>query len=205
MFKHDSSVYAPSENRLLAHVFKKQTSPDTSSAVQDRVKPFGRGLSHQLSSLTGVGERTCRKAIAFARTGTIGNKEETDRPGRLIKELDESLAIKIRDIITQSNKKGIPSSASCISNELRMEYDIERPNLIGKGDEIRPRRPKVFLDESYCHLDHATANRWVPKKGGIVSEPGWKPLLVIFAVFVVSWNKNKRQLQARFVRDSVYI
>ncbi|KAG0347255.1 hypothetical protein BGZ54_004964, partial [Gamsiella multidivaricata] len=64
------------------------------------------GPSHQLSALTGAGKRTCRKAVAFAETGTIDNKEETDRPEQLIKVLDENLATKIRDIITQSNKKG---------------------------------------------------------------------------------------------------
>ncbi|KAG0349992.1 hypothetical protein BGZ54_004098 [Gamsiella multidivaricata] len=90
------------------------------------MKPLGRGLSHQLSALTGAGERTCRKVADFAESGTIDNREKTDRSGRSIDGLDENFATKIRDIITQSNKKGIPNSASRISNELRAEYNIER-------------------------------------------------------------------------------
>ncbi|KAF9166066.1 hypothetical protein BGX20_000350 [Mortierella sp. AD010] len=88
----------------------------------------------------------------------------------------------------------------------RLEYLNRRmKDPIGKGDNVKPRHPEVFLDESYCHLDHSAANRWVPKKSGIISEPRRKPLLVIFAAFVVSWSKVKKELQAKFVQDSVYI
>ncbi|KAF9420383.1 hypothetical protein BGZ76_004097 [Entomortierella beljakovae] len=67
-----------------------------------------------------------------------------------------------------------------------------------------PRHPEVFLDESYCHLDHVSANRWV-SKGGIVTEPGRKPLLVIFAAFVVYYDSQKEEVVGKFVDDSVHI
>ncbi|KAF9359650.1 hypothetical protein BGX26_011804 [Mortierella sp. AD094] len=64
--------------------------------------------------------------------------------------------------------------------------------------------PEVFLDESYCHLDHAAAKRWVTS-GGVVSEPGRKPLLVIFAAFVVYYDEDTKELKRSFVEDSVHI
>ncbi|KAF9944109.1 hypothetical protein BGZ65_012616, partial [Modicella reniformis] len=65
--------------------------------------------------------------------------------------------------------------------------------------------PEVFLDESYCHLDHASANRWVPRNDSIVAEPGRQPTLIIFGAFVVYYDKDKRALQGKFAKDSVYI
>ncbi|KAI7825696.1 hypothetical protein BC939DRAFT_492077 [Gamsiella multidivaricata] len=131
MFKHGSSVYVPSEYRLLAHVFKKLTSPDTPPAVQDWMKILGRGTSHQLSALTGTGERTCRKAVAFAETGSI-DKEEIDRPGRPLSELDENLAAKIRDIITRSNKKTTPLVEGPEEDEENYEEMVLSVDLMGE-------------------------------------------------------------------------
>lgn len=65
-----------------------------------------------------------------------------------------------------------------------------------------PKLPEVFLDESYCHLDHHARFTWVPAKG-VVNERGRKPMLVIFGAFVVFRQDNK--LEARMVRESVLI
>lgn len=62
--------------------------------------------------------------------------------------------------------------------------------------------PEVFLDESYCHIDHHTRFTWVPSKG-IVNERGRRPMLVIFGAFVVFRQDNR--LDARMVRESVLI
>ncbi|KAF9303478.1 hypothetical protein BGZ91_009101, partial [Linnemannia elongata] len=67
-----------------------------------------------------------------------------------------------------------------------------------------PKYPEVFLDESYCHLDHSASNRWV-MPGSVVTQPGRKPLLVIFAAFVVWFDRRTRQLKSQFVKESVYV
>jgi hypothetical protein len=61
----------------------------------------------------------------------------------------------------------------------RLKYLKRRlDNLQIIDGQVVPKASEVFLDESYCHLDHAAAKRWV-FKGDIVAEPGKKPLLVI--------------------------
>ncbi|KAF9924149.1 hypothetical protein BGZ65_008491 [Modicella reniformis] len=88
----------------------------------------------------------------------------------------------------------------------RLSYLQQRlKNLVEIDGRLVPEYPEVFLDESYCHLDHSTANRWVQSNGGTVAEPGRQTLLVIFAAFVVYYDKEKRELQGTFVKDSVHI
>ena len=65
-----------------------------------------------------------------------------------------------------------------------------------------PIAAEVFLDESYCHLDHHARFTWVPAKG-VVNERGRKPMLVIFGAFVVFCQDS--QLEAKLVRESVLI
>jgi hypothetical protein len=98
-------------------------------------------------------------------------------------------------------------------SEANVEYRhmyIERrmDNLLNilKGDKkfTVPRHPEVFLDESYCHLDHANSHRWVIP-GKTMMEPGHSQLLVIFAAFVVYYDKKDKELKAKFVDNSVYI
>ena len=67
-----------------------------------------------------------------------------------------------------------------------------------------PKHPEVFLDESYCHLDHTAPSRWIIP-GMPVAEPGRSPLLIIFAAFVVWYDKDKQKLRSKFVDESVYI
>jgi len=67
-----------------------------------------------------------------------------------------------------------------------------------------PKHPEVFLDESYCHLDHTAPARWIIP-GIPVAEPGRSPLLIIFAAFVVWYDKSKNELRSKFVDESVYI
>ncbi|KAG0277510.1 hypothetical protein BGZ95_005848 [Linnemannia exigua] len=65
-----------------------------------------------------------------------------------------------------------------------------------------PKHPEVFLDESYCHLDHTAPARWIVP-GTPVAEPGRSPLLIIFAAFVVWYDKDKEELRSKFVDESV--
>ncbi|KAI8599264.1 hypothetical protein EDD21DRAFT_380294 [Dissophora ornata] len=89
--------------------------------------------------------------------------------------------------------------------DYRYNYLKERlGNLEMVDGKYVPKFPEVFLDESCCHLDHAAANRWVPK-GDIVTEPGRGPLLVIFAAFVVYYDRDNHRMESKFVQDSVYI
>jgi hypothetical protein len=66
-------------------------------------------------------------------------------------------------------------------------------NLMGTNDV--PNRPEIFLDESYCHLDHASRLTWLPK-GGVVYEQGRKPLLVIFGAMAVWRNGVSNKVDA---------
>ncbi|KAG1455553.1 hypothetical protein G6F56_007038 [Rhizopus delemar] len=70
-------------------------------------------------------------------------------------------------------------------------------NIDGK---FNPNCPEVFLDESYCHVDYSAANTWVRPRG-IVNESGRKPMLVIFAAFIVFKEGHGRK--AEVIKDSV--
>jgi transposase len=72
-------------------------------------------------------------------------------------------------------------------------------NLNGVDNPIMP---EVFLDESYCHVDHSAKCTWV-KPRGYVNESGRKPMLVIFAAFVVF--KNNRERKAKIIEESVHV
>jgi hypothetical protein len=67
-----------------------------------------------------------------------------------------------------------------------------------------PKYPEVFLDESYRRLDRTAPARWIVP-GVPVAEPGRSPLLIIFAAFVVWYDKDKEELRSKFVDESVYI
>ncbi|KAF9119684.1 hypothetical protein BGX30_003689 [Mortierella sp. GBA39] len=74
------------------------------------------------------------------------------------------------------------------------------------GDiEYLPAQPEVFLDDSYCHLDHTAPNKWVKSNDGVANEFGRKPILVIFEAFVVFYNEETNTVDSKFVEDSVYI
>jgi len=75
-------------------------------------------------------------------------------------------------------------------------------NLEGNNDV--PRRPEVFLDESYCHLHHTSRNTWVPHQG-VVLTPGHGPLVVIFGAIVVFRNGSSNKLYGELVPNSVHI
>ncbi|KAI8597877.1 hypothetical protein EDD21DRAFT_436135 [Dissophora ornata] len=213
-------------------------------AVQDWMKSLGYRPREILSALTGVGAALCAKVIAFSDKGAIEVGKQ--REGWPVKVIEPELAAKINDIVTETNKQGIPNSAGRIANKLtkdgifrsissvtrylrklghfwgkgirqnmmhdapenvayRLQYlKMHLDNLAAIGDEFVPIIPEVFLDESYCYLDHAAAKRWV-RKGGIVAEPGRKPLLIIFAAFVVYYDQETRKVESKFVKDSVYI
>ena len=87
----------------------------------------------------------------------------------------------------------------------RYEYLKGRlDNLEMVDGKLVPKLPEVFLDESYCYLDHAASRRWV-QKGGIVTGPGRGALLVIFAVFVVYYDRENHRMESKFVQDCVCI
>ncbi|KAG9062142.1 hypothetical protein KI688_006474 [Linnemannia hyalina] len=71
-----------------------------------------------------------------------------------------------------------------------------------QGQELILRYPEVFLDESYCHLDHTNPCRWVIP-GVLVTQPGHCSILVIFAAFVVWFDGRK--VRSKLVDGFVYI
>ncbi|KAF8937797.1 hypothetical protein BGZ47_008853 [Haplosporangium gracile] len=101
---------------------------------------------------------------------------------------DETLMAKIHGIVEQPNKKGAANSTNIVRNRLEQEHG----------------HPRMFLKESYCHLDHTAPARWIIP-GMPVAEPGWSPLLIIFAAFVVWYDKDRQKLRSKFVDESVYI
>lgn len=70
-------------------------------------------------------------------------------------------------------------------------------NLTHKGI---PRRPEVFLDESYCHVDHHAKKSWVQPRE-IVYESGRKPMVAMFAAFIVARQIEK--VQANMINSSI--
>ncbi|KAI8325498.1 hypothetical protein EDC96DRAFT_201138 [Choanephora cucurbitarum] len=66
--------------------------------------------------------------------------------------------------------------------EYRYRYSIER--LMNQNGINHPIQSEVFLDESYCHLDHHAGKTWAPVNG-LVNERSRKPMMVIFATFAV--------------------
>ena len=73
-----------------------------------------------------------------------------------------------------------------------------------QGNNSVPVIPEVFLDESYCHLNHTTNYTWVPSHG-IVCIPGHGPLLVIFGAIIVMRNGNTNKLEGEIVPNSLLI
>jgi transposase len=78
---------------------------------------------------------------------------------------------------------------------------VER-RLANLNSNGRPIIPEVFLDESYCHLDHHARKTWV-ESGGVVNERGRLAMLVIFGAFVVFRQDNR--VCANFVRDNILV
>ena len=89
----------------------------------------------------------------------------------------------------------IPASIEC-----KYRYSNER--LKNQNGIKQPIESDVFLDESYCHLDHHAGRTWAPV-GGAVKERGRKPMMVMFAAFVVS--KLERKLRANMIEDSIQV
>jgi transposase len=79
-----------------------------------------------------------------------------------------------------------------------------RYRLLNLNRNQLPTRPEVFLDESYCHVDHTQRRTWVPKNG-IVYEGGRGKMLVIFGAIVVFRNGNTNQLKGEIVPSSLHI
>ncbi|KAF9160086.1 hypothetical protein BGX20_002673, partial [Mortierella sp. AD010] len=163
IFKRGRAALTDSEFDIMAHVYKKITSPDTPEEARRCMESLGKRPSQQISEL----ERTAPGMLQVS-------------PCQV--DLTPTLMV---GLVAQRRK-----SISGPTQQARTTNSI---------------RPEVFLDESYCHLDHSAANWWVPKNGGIVSEPDRKPLLVIFGAFVAWYSKKKKMLQAKFVKNSLHI
>ena len=84
--------------------------------------------------------------------------------------------------------------------EYRYRYSNER--LKNQNGNKQPIQPEVFLDESYCHLDHHVGKTWALVRG-VVNERGRKPMMVMFAAFVVF--KSERKLRAKMIEDSIQV
>ena len=91
-----------------------------------------------------------------------------------------------------------PNNVAFRSHYLRFRF----ANLEGQNDV--PRRPEVFLDESYCHLHYNTRNTWVPHHG-VVLAPEHGPLVVIFGAIIVFRNGSSNRINGELVPNSVHI
>jgi hypothetical protein len=99
-----------------------------------------------------------------------------------------------------SMKRVLEHHDSSINMLYREFYVYQRlANINGK---LNPNQPEVFLDESYCHVDHFTGRIWVRPRG-VINESGRKPMLVIFAGFIVF--KKSRGRRAKIIQKSVNI
>ena len=65
------------------------------------------------------------------------------------------------------------------------------------------KRTEIFLDESYCHLDHHAKKTWFVPDEEAVKESGRKPMLVIFGAIAV--RKVDNCLRAEIVEDNILI
>ncbi|KAF9115316.1 hypothetical protein BGW39_003083, partial [Mortierella sp. 14UC] len=120
---------------------------------------------------------------------------------RVIHKLNCYWGTGVRRNILHSTPQNI---AYCMKYLERRLSNLE-PHINKKDEQIWILKfPEVFLDESYCHLDHTASARWIIP-GVPVSEPGHSPLLVIFAAFVVWYDREEDKLRASFVNESVYI
>ncbi|KAF8913364.1 hypothetical protein BGZ58_005716, partial [Dissophora ornata] len=200
----------------MASVFKMLSSAP--AAVQDWFESLGDRPRNRLGKVCEVEAVVADRAVVLADSDILRIPRAKDGRPRNQPGLG-GVGEKIVTIIAESNKLGIPNSAGYVANELRENMMHDAPanvdyrynylkerlgNLEMVDGKYVPKFPEVFLDESYCHLDHAAANRWVPK-GGIVTEPGRGPLLVIFAAFVVYYDRDNHRMESKFVQDSVYI
>ena len=168
----------------------------------------------RLAWVTGVSEKVAQEAIRMYKTGEVPCEAAVGRPKR---ELDPELARKIRELVLNGNKNGVPMHSKLLVAELAKQDTVVNVRTLqrhlstlgfhyGKGNRRNilhdtkanidfrnaylekrlgnlnsnglPVHPEVFLDESYCHLDHHARLTWVPVKG-VVNERGRKPMLVI--------------------------
>jgi transposase len=67
-----------------------------------------------------------------------------------------------------------------------------------------PQLPEIFLDESYCHVDHQQKLTWLPK-GGVVHERGRGKMLVIFGAIAIFRNSNSNFIRGEIVKESLHI
>jgi transposase len=160
-----------------------------------------------MQALTGLGKRACDVAVKFAHTGILETGNKGVGRGKKKQGLDQTIAGELRTIVDEANKRGIPTSAGRMENELREKgirvsartitrylraegyhwgkgtrqhaghdtpgnvryrqwYLQQRlENLMEIDGEIVPRHAEVFLDESYCHLNHTSTQRWVGSDG----------------------------------------
>ncbi|KAF9896860.1 hypothetical protein BX616_006624, partial [Lobosporangium transversale] len=164
-------------------------------AVQEWFMKTG-DKAKDLSNLLGVGKNTCVTAIKFATTGNL-ETSGSGRTGRPKKEADQDLSSKLMNVIVESNKSGIRQNFLHDSKEnvaFRITYLKRRlKNLRFVDGNWVPIMPEVFLDGSYCHIDHAAARRWVQSGSGAVNESGRKPIMA------------KKKVEGKFVKDSVYV
>jgi len=199
-----------------------------------------------MQALTGLSKTACDAAIKFAETGVLETGNKGVGRGKKKQGLNQNITKELRTIVDDANKRGIPTSAARLENELRekgiqvsartitrylraegyhwgkgtrQHVNHDAPgnvryrqwylqqrlaNLTEIDGQIVPRHPEVFLDESYCHLNHTSAQRWVGSDG-IITDQGRQPIVVMFAAFVVYYDNQARQVQGKFVKDSVHI
>ncbi|UZO24481.1 uncharacterized protein OCT59_016779 [Rhizophagus irregularis] len=134
-------------------------------------------LRKHIAEILGVAEGTVGSMVS----DWYNRSDDTFTPhkvlGRPKFQPDENVSELLRTKILDANKKAEQLSTVILRQYLLEQgYNFSKWKLLrvlhrleGKNDV--PRRPEVFLDESYCHLHHTSRNTWVPHQG-VVLAPG---------------------------------
>lgn len=109
----------------------------------------------------------------------------------------------IRDLGFKNIKKELEETCFMMLEQTScIEGVYVKERLANINDKLNPIQAEVFLDESYCHVDHSTQKTWVRPRG-VVNESGRKPMLVIFAAFIVFKDGHSRG--ATIIPESVHV
>ncbi|KAF9995905.1 hypothetical protein BGZ79_010372 [Entomortierella chlamydospora] len=212
-----SETVTDTELSLIARVFNFFEEAPEDVCAKEWWKSLGKRPRDRLSRVTGIGTRTCDRAIHLADSGSL-KKSATMKTGRPKKPMDKTVEDTINQVVSETNKQGIPNSSRLLSNEFRKEHNILcSPRTVrrdlrklemfwGKGirQNIQHDAPQNVAYRNKYLLERLKNLRWV-KSGGVVREPGRKPLLVIFAAFVVWYDEGRSELRSSFVNNSVHI
>ncbi|KAF9365648.1 hypothetical protein BGX34_009183 [Mortierella sp. NVP85] len=169
----------------------------------------------QIQALTGLNKTACDVAIKFAKTGVLETGNKGVGRGRKKQDLNQNITKELRIIVDHANKQGIPTSAARLENELRE-----------KGIQVSARTITRYLRAEGYHWGKGTRQHVNHDAPGNMSRTatsttrqhndGLEVMALMpikdanqlwswFAAFVVYYDHEARQVQGKFVKDSVHI